>query len=568
MSSIKILEKKGTKEILLGNEAIVRGALESGVQFVSTYPGTPASSPKSAPRIWGRSQISNLNLYFEFSTNEKVALEVAAGAAFSGQRALVAMKHFGLNVASDFLMPLVYSGVRGGLVIVVADDPGCSSSAQSEQDSRAYSYLAHIPTLTPATPQECKDFVKFAFEISEKYKIPVMIRTTTRVALQTGPVKLGKITRGQRKGKFVKDVNKFVTMPPRVLEMHEELLDKIEKIRKEVSEKSNINKIQNSNAKSKTKIKTQNPKAGIIASGVSYLYAMEAVKELGLEIPVLKLGFFYPSPANKIKKFIKPLKKVLIVEELEPYIEREVKRLAKDVNCKLEVIGKDLIPEVDELHPEIVLQAVAKLTNKNYQLPTANYKLKTINRSPQLCPGCPYWLVFSGIKTALKEMNLSEKDVVFGGEIGCYMLAGLPPHFLQDYLYCMGSDVGIAHGIKKASKNKQKIIAFVGDSSFFHAGIPALINAVHNKSNPLIIIMDNGTTAMTGHQPHPGIARTGMGEKVPKIKIEDIVRACGVKNLKVIDQGNQKEFVKTIKEFLNKKEVSVIIAQRPCIFVK
>jgi len=581
MSSIKILAKKGTKEILLGNEAIVRGALESGVQFVATYPGTPASEIGNTFYKIFNSQFSifkqkGINLYFEFSTNEKVALEAAAGAAFSGQRALVAMKHFGLNVASDFLMPLVYSGVRGGLVIVVADDPGCSSSAQSEQDSRAYSYLAHIPTLTPATPQECKDFVKFAFEISEKYKIPVMIRTTTRVALQTGPVKLGKILQREKKGKFVKDPHQFVTMPPRVLEMKRELLGKIEKIRKEISEKSSINRIGREQFSANSK--------GVVTSGIAYLYTREALKELNLNIPVLKLGIFYPLPKEKIKKFIKNLKKVLIVEELEPYIEREVKRFAKDANPKLQIFGKNLLPEIGELKPEIVLRAIAKITNRKLKIENSinpakcGRKLKIPRRTPQLCPGCPYWLVFSGIKTALKEMNLSEKDVVFGGEIGCYMLAGVPPHFLQDYLYCMGSDVGIAHGIKKATKNKQKIIAFVGDSSFFHAGIPALINAVHNKSNPLIIILDNKTTAMTGHQPHPGIARTGMGEEGPKIKIEEVVRACGVRNLKVracgvrnlkvIDQGNQKEFINKIKEFLQKKEVSVIIARRPCIFVK
>ncbi|MCD6500893.1 indolepyruvate ferredoxin oxidoreductase subunit alpha [bacterium] len=562
----KVLSKKvGEKVILLGNEAIVRGALESGVQFVSTYPGTPASEiGNTFYKISNlKSQISNLNLYFEFSTNEKVALEAGAGASFSGQRTLVAMKHFGLNVASDFLITLVYSGVRTGMVIVVADDPGCSSSAQSEQDSRAYSYLAHIPTLTPATPQECKDFTKFAFELSEKFKIPVMVRETTRVALQSGIVKLGKIVQGRRKGKFVKDPHQFVTMPPRVLEMKKELLEKIRKIKNEVSEKSPTN------YESK---RITNKKIGIVTSGVSYLYTMEALKEFNLNLPVLKLGFFYPLPEKKIKKFIKSIKKVLIVEELEPYIEREVKRFAKDANPKLQIFGKNLLPEIGELRPEIVLRAIAKITNRKLKIENSikikNLKLKIPRRTPQLCPGCPYWLVFSGIKTALKKMKLSEKDVVFGGEIGCYMLAGLSPHNIQDYLFCMGSDMGIAHGIKKATFNKQKLIAFVGDSSFFHAGIPALINAVHNKSNPLVIIMDNQTTAMTGHQPHPGIEKTGMGEASPKIKIEDIVRACGVKNLKVIDQGNQKEFVKTVKEFLQNKTVSVIIARRPCIFVK
>jgi len=291
---------------------------------------------------------------------------------------------------------------------------------------------------------------------------------------------------------------------------------------------------------------------------------MEALKELKISLPVLKLGFFYPLPEEKIKNFIKNFKKVLVIEELEPYLEKEVERLAKDVNCKLKVIGKDLIPEVGELKPEQVTSAIAKFTGLKIACPVGsrrlslgeNLKLKIPRRLPQLCPGCPYWLVISAIK---KAVDL--KKVIFGGEIGCYMLFGNSPINLQDYLSCMGSSVGIAHGIKKATG--QKIITFVGDSSFFHAGIPALINTVFNKSNPLIIILENRTTAMTGHQPHPGAPVIPNG-----IKIEEIVRACGVKNLKAIDPINQKEFITTIKEFLNKKETSVIIAQRPCIWIK
>lgn len=559
----EILSKTPNKEvILLGNEAIVRGALESGVQFVSTYPGTPASEIGNTFYKIQQDSKSTLkekggkikNLYFEFSINEKVAMEAAAGASFAGLRSLVAMKHFGLNVASDFFISLCYSGVRGGMVVVVADDPGCSSSAQSEQDSRAYSYLAHIPTLEPSTPQECKDFTKIAFELSEKYKIPVMIRETTRVALQTGVVKLGKIVPGKRKGKFIKDFHQLVTMPPRVLEMKKELFEKIRKIKKEVSEKNKINIVLTQTSRQETK------GLGIIASGVSFLYVMDALNELNLNIPVLKLGFFYPLAEEKIKSFIKNLKKVLVVEELEPYLQKEVERLAKEANAELRIFGKNLLPEVGELKPENVIEAVAKLAGKRWgsrsSKPTVFPK-----RRPQLCPGCPYWLVFQGIKRAADP-----KKIIFGGEIGCYMLAGLRPHCIQDYLFCMGSSAGIGHGIKKSTD--QKLIALVGDSSFFHAGIPALINASYNKSNPLIIIMDNQTTAMTGHQPHPGTAKTGAGEVVPKIKIEEMVKACGVRNLKIIDPADQKEFTKTVRQFLENKEVSVIIAQRPCLFVK
>jgi indolepyruvate ferredoxin oxidoreductase alpha subunit len=554
-----LLNKPGQKIILLGNEAIVRGALEAGVNFVSTYPGTPASEiGDTFYKIQNSKFEIRNNFYFEYSTNEKVALEAGIGASFSGLKTLVAMKDFGVNVCLDALGPFVYTGSKGPTVIVAADDPSCHSSAQWEEGIRAISYLTHIPTLEPSDPQECKDFTKLAFQISEKFKIPVMIRTTTRVAHQRAPVKLGKINNQHPvlvKGEFVKEPERFVTLPPRVLEMKSELLAKIEKI-KEFSEKSPTN----------YEFKRITNKIGIITSGISYLYVMEALKELDLKLPVLKLGFFYPLPEKKIQNFIKPLKKVLIVEELEPYLEKEVERLAKNTNPKLQIFGKNLIPEVGELKPEQVILAIAKMTNSKFEIPGTrragakqilNPKLQIPKRLPQLCPGCPYWLVFSAIKKAVDT-----KEVVFGGDIGCYMLFGTPAMGIQDYLSCMGSSIGIAHGIKKVTG--QKLITFIGDSTFFHAGIPALINAVHNKSNPLIIIMDNQTTAMTGHQPHPGIK----ADDTPVVKIEEVVKACGVKNLKVIDPVNQKEFINTVKEFLNKKEVSVIIARRPCIWIK
>jgi len=566
-----ILSKKVDKKIiLLGNEAIVRGALESGVNFVSSYPGTPAS------------EIGNLfftlreksNVYFEWSTNEKVALEGAIGASFSGLKTLVAMKDFGLNVCLDALGPFVYTGSNGPTVIVVADDPSCHSSAQWEEDTR-FAFHFQIPILEPSDPQECLDFTKLAFQISEKFKIPVMIRTTTRVAHQRMPVKIGKFKeKGAKllKGEFVKEPEKFVTLPPRVLEMKGELLKKIRKI-KEFSEKSKINTLFNNGSRVclNTAIAelTHIKNFGIVCSGISYLYVMEALEELNINLPVLKLGFFYPLPERKIKKFIKNFTKILIVEELEPYLEREIERLAKDVNPKLKIFGKNLIPETGELKPEIILQAIAKFIRKNLKNYPGEKKFKWLfpKRFPQLCPGCPYRLVVSAVKKAVdtkkapKQSKLATGQVIFGGDIGCYMLFGTPAIAIQDYLSCMGSSVGIAHGIKKVSE--QKLITFIGDSTFFHAGIPALINTVFNKSNPLIIVLDNQTTAMTGHQPHPGAPAIPNG-----IRIEDICQACGVKNLKVIDPINQNEFTQTVKEFLEKDEVSVIVARRPCIQIK
>jgi len=542
------------KKVLLGNEAIVQGALEAGVNFVSAYPGTPSSE---IGNIFGEIAKKN-GVYFEFSTNEKTALEASIGASFSGLKCLVAMKSFGLNVASDALLPFVYTGTKGPVVIIVADDPSCWSSGQTEENSRGFAYLAHIPVLEPSDAQEAKDFVKLGFEISEKFNIPVIIRTTTRVAHQRMPVEINpksQIPNPKNKGEFIKDTKRFVTMPPRVLEMKEELLAKIEKIR-EYAEKSEINRGPTSDfIRGRT-----SDKLGIITSGISYLYVKEVLEELNLNLPILKLGFFYPLPEKKINSFIKGLKKVLIVEELEGYLEKEVNVLAKKINPKLKVYGKDLLPESKELGVELILPAVAKLINKNLKLENylkiKNLKLEIPKRFPRLCPNCPYWFVFSAVK------EVAPKDTIFGGDIGCYMIAGFPPHDIQDYLLCMGASIGIAHGIKKNSN--QKLISFIGDSTFFHSGIPALINTVFNKSNPLIIIMDNRITAMTGHQPNPGMGLTGMGDEAEEIKIEEIVKACGVKHIKVIDPKNMDEFKQTVREFLNKDEVSVIVAKRIC----
>ncbi len=556
--------KKGKKMILLGNRAVVRGALESGVQFVTTYPGTPASEVGNT-----FSKIAKkAGIYFEFSVNEKVALEAAAGAAFSGLKSLVAMKHFGLNVASDFFLPLVYSGTKAPLVLFVADDPSCWSSAQFEENTRGFAYLSHVPILEPSTPQECKEFTKLGFKLSQKFDIPVMIRSTTRVSHQsstvvldenkTGKSVLEKVTGSTKKpkGKFIKDPHHFSTMPPRVLRMKEELLEKIEKIQ-EVSEKSEINRVSNQESSSKI---------GIITSGVSYLHAMEALEELDLDVPVLKLGFFHPLPKQKIKDFIKNYNTILVIEELEPYLEREIRLLIEETRLETRILGKSHLPQVGELRPEQVIATLADITGKETPLDFEKHyrnfqKLELIKRYPQLCSGCPYWPVFSVIK------KIAPEGTIFGGGIGCYMLAAFPPHNIQDYLYCMGSSIGIAHGIKKATN--QKLISFIGDSSFFHAGIPALINAVNNKSDPLIVVMDNRTTAMTGQQPHPGTTETGMGEKTVEIAIEPIVRACGVKNVKTIDpHKNLKEFKRTVKDYLDKKEVSVIIVRHPCVYVR
>ncbi|MDP2909680.1 MAG: thiamine pyrophosphate-dependent enzyme [bacterium] len=538
------------EKILMGNEAIVQGAMEAGVQFVSAYPGTPSSE------IGDRfSQIAQENnIYFEFSVNEKVAMEAAIGASFSGLKTLVSMKNFGLNVASDAFLPFVYTGTVGPTVIVVADDPSCHSSGQSEENTRGFAELAHVPILEPADAKEAKDFTKLGFEISQNFSIPVILRITTRVAHQRMPVEISndQFPISKEPGKFVKNKNKFVTMPPRVMEMKEELLRKIKEIGA-FADKNEANRTEKGTGK-----------IGIITSGVSYLYVKEVLQKLDLKIPVLKLGFFYPFPKRKINNFIKGLKKVLVVEELEGYLEKEINVFTKNSNCKLEVYGKNWLPVTGELNTDKVASAIGKLLN--LKIPACRparkiIKLEIPTRFPNLCQGCPYWLIFAAIK------RLAPEGTVFGGDIGCYMLAGFPPHEIQDYLLCMGSSIGIGHGIKKASGNNQKLISLIGDSTFFHAGIPGLINSVYNKSNLLILVLDNRITAMTGHQPNAGMQKTGMGERAEDIRIENIAKACGVKNVAVIDPINVSDMEMTIKDFMEKQETSVIVMRRMCAYL-
>jgi len=543
------------KKILLGNDAIIKAALASGVSFVSGYPGCPSAEiGDDFAKIAAKNGV-----YVEWSTNEKVALEAAIGASFSGIRSLVNMKSFGINVCSDSLLPLVYTGTKAPMVIVVADDPSCWSSAQTEQNSRGYAYLSHIPMLEPADPQECYDFTKLAFEISEKFKIPVILHTTTRANHQKMPVEFEETIPNSvvKKGEFVKNQHQFVTMPPRVLEMKAELLEKAEKIRA-LSEKSFANKIYNGSTSSKF---------GIITSGVAHLHTLEVLEEMKLKVPILKLGFFNQLPEKKIAKFLGGLKKVLVVEELDGYLEKEIKVIAKDANLKLEVFGKNVLPEIGELNSEKISVALAKITGKKF----VSFKpdvLTLPKRTARLCEGCPYWHVFPLLK------RIAPEGTVFGGDIGCNMIASLPPHSMSDYMFAMGAGLGISHGVSKSLRSNsgqatsQKVISIMGDGTFFHSGIAPLINAVYNKSNPLVVIVDNRITAMTGHQPNPGMGKTLMGETTEELQIEDIVKACKVKNVKVLDPINMQEFESTVKDFLTKDEVSVIICKRICALLE
>ncbi len=540
---------------LFGDEAVARGGLEAGVGFVSSYPGTPASEiADTFAKI-----AKNVGLYFEYSTNEKVALEAAAGAAFSGVKSLVIMKHYGLNVALDSLLPLVYLGCP--LVVVVADDPGCFSSVQTEQDSRWYSKLGKIPTLEPTNPQEAKDMTSQAFKIAQNFKIPVLIRLTTRVAYAKTDIKFGDIPTIENKGEFPKDPRGFKLGSQQTVKLHKKILEKIEQIKKEISETDNYNFVENGQGR-----------FGIVVSGVSYDYVKEILAEMGLNLPILKIGMSYPFPAEMAKKFLSNLNQVLVCEEIDPICENELKMLAKDIKSQLKIHGKDLLPKTGEYGPEDIEVAIAKILNRKVSRALSENieKFKSLKIPPRIpfwCPGCPHRATFTAVKKALgsKGAPFGGKDIVFGGDIGCYMLGAYPPTKMLDYVVSMGAGTGIAHGIAKT--NPQKPIAFIGDSTFFHAGIPALLNMVFNKADILVIVLDNRYTAMTGQQPHPGTGVTGAGQKTKQILIEDIAKAAGADFVETINVYNLAESIKKINQMYDKKGVSVVVAKGECRLV-
>jgi indolepyruvate ferredoxin oxidoreductase alpha subunit len=536
----ELLAKK--QGFLFGNEAVVRGALEAGVAFVSSYPGTPASEIGDTFRKISR----ETRLYFEYSTNEKVALEAAAGAAFSGVKAMVSMKHYGLNVALDSLLPLVY--LECPLVIVVSDDPGCWSSVQTEEDTRWISHLGNIPTFEPSNPKEAKEMTKMAFDLARQYKIPILIHLTTRVCYWRDLVLYEPLPQKIKfTGKFPKDPQGFKVGSARTIELHQKLLAKIKKIKKETSEKSLFNKIFAGKGE-----------VGIISSGISFFYVKEAIKDLKINPPLLKIGESYPFPENKVKKFLVNLKKVLIVEEEDPILEGEVKKIVGGL--KIKIYGKEMFSEAGEYKPEDVLIALAKIFKKslpiNLKENIKNFSSAKIDkRIPSFCPGCPHQPVFYAVREVLG------KDKIYGGDIGCYLLGAMPPFYGEDFIVAMGAGIGISHGISQT--NKKKPVAFIGDSTFFHAGIPALINLIFNQADILVIILNNHFTSMTGQQPHPETGENARGI-TKKIAIEDVIKSIQVDWVKTVSAYNLNELKKALKEGYEKKGVCVLITEGPC----
>ena len=512
------------KVIMLGNEAIARGAYEAGVKVSAAYPGTP-STEISENIVKYKDQI-----YAEWSPNEKVATEVAIGASISGVRSMACMKHVGLNVASDPLYTVSYMGVNGGLVLVVADDPGLYSS-QNEQDTRMVARAAQIPVLEPSDSMEAKEFLKEAYRISEEYDRPVILRTTTRLAHSQGLVKL--YDREEVKDKpYVKDIKKNVMMPGNAKLRHQIIEEQNRRLAIDASE-FRINQVE-----------MKDTKIGVITSGIPYQYVKEALPNAS----VLKLGMVNPLPKKMILDFAKKVDRLYIIEELDPVIEEQVR------SWGVPAVGKEIFTVQGEYSANMIRKAVSGEELKTD--PAAKVPM----RPPILCPGCPHRSVY---------YVLNKLKIHAAGDIGCYTLGAVAPLSVVDTTICMGASISSLHGMEKA-KGKEYIknwVAVIGDSTFLHTGINSLMNMMYNKSTGTVLILDNSTTGMTGHQDHAATGKTLLGEPTYAIDIPALCRAIGVKNVVEVNAFDIRKLEQTVKEEIAKDEVSVIITKSPCVLL-
>lgn len=512
--------------MLSGNEAIARGAYEAGVTVSTGYPGTPSTEIME-------SLLQFKEIAVEWCPNEKVALEVGSGASLAGARALVVMKHVGVNVAADPLLTLPYIGVKGGLVLVTADDPNMYSS-QNEQDNRHYARFAKVPMLEPSDSQEAKDFVKIAFSLSERFDTLTMLRTTTRISHSESIVRPGRIQKASTASGPLKNPQKHVMVPVNARDRHRQVEKRMRRLAA-FAESFPANRIE-WNKKDR----------GIITSGTCYQYA----KEIFTDASFLKLGMVYPLPVKMIEYFARQVKNIYVIEELDPFLEEQIRSLG------IKVLGKSLLPVCGEYNPDIIAEGI-----KDDSRPKAKRKGKKASipdRPPNLCPGCPHRGIF---------YSLNKLKVFVTGDIGCYTLAYMPPLHSLDTCVCMGAGIGQAHGVEQAIKGDAlgKVAAVIGDSTFFHSGITGLLNSAYNRGISTVIILDNRFTAMTGGQDHPGTGITMRGEQSHAIDYFQFCHALGVRTVRKVDPYNLEEVFMTIKEEVNRPEVSVIISEAPCI---
>ena len=520
------------KAILSGNEAIARGAYEAGIQIATGYPGTPSSEIiKTITLQYGD------DIYTEWSTNEKVAMDAGAGAAYSGRRTLVTTKQVGMNVLSDSLLYAVYTGMEAGLVVVTADDPGLFSS-QNEQDNRWYARLAKIPLLEPADSQEAKDFVVKAIEISEQFDTPVLIRTVMRTSHSKSVVELGSRSEAAKKvAPFPRNPEKYNCTASNARRMHPRVEQRVVDIA-EYAEKAPFNRIE-----------YRDRSLGIITSGVIYHYVLDVFPDAS----ILKLGMTYPLPKGLIREFAAGVDKLIVIEELDPVLEEQIRAMG------LEVTGKEIFPPCFELLPDDIKKYSTEAGLLDTNEPAAQGGGKELPlRSPVFCAGCPHRSTFY----LLKKMKLP-----VAGDIGCYNLGTLPPFEAQHTMGAMGASIGVLHGMSLADIPEGRVCT-IGDSTFFHSGMAPLANMVHNRSRGVVILMDNSSTAMTGHQDHPGLDWSVVeSRKTVKVDMEQVVRAIGVKKIKVVNAFNIKEVEVGLKECLDFDGPSVLITRGECIFV-
>jgi indolepyruvate ferredoxin oxidoreductase, alpha subunit len=511
---------------LTGNEAIARGAWEAGVKVAAAYPGTPSTEILEALATYPAETV-----HAQWSTNEKVALDVAIGASFTGRRAFAAMKHVGLNVAADAFLSQTYIGVNGGLVVAVCDDPGIHSS-QNEQDTRIYGALATVPVLEPSDAQEALDFTRLAFELSERFDTPVIVRSTTRLSHTRSAVTIGDRIEPPPRN-FIEDPSKNVMIPAHARRRHSVVIERESRLKAYFSEAS-INRWENGDTS-----------FGVITAGTCYSYVREALPNAN----VLKLGASWPLPDQLLRRYCESVERIFVVEELEPVIEQQIRALG------FQVEGKRFFTRSGELSPELVRAGFEQAGILAPRPRQSGWTPEPLVRPPVLCAGCPHTSSFMAVRSAGARV---------AGDIGCYTLACLDPLRGMDTTVSMGSSIGNAIGMVKAGETKP-VIATIGDSTFLHAGIPSLINAVYNQANITVLLLDNHVTAMTGGQQHPGTGKTLRGEDVPKVDYVALVRAIGVEWVRTVDSYDLATMHHSLRDAISFRGVAVLIADRPCV---